>query len=262
MVKGQEGGLSAQIMVLAGAFILITVLAYLLLPLTRPMIRFCEGYWPLRLQSWFIDLPLLGESKIWQQKSDKCARAEAAENWQVYNHLHVQLFYSFPLRQDRLMPTRLGNTLRSAEDYSQAAYGMDCVFWWPRLWLLLPEAVQKEVDESVKPMVALLNFSSLIAFVSILGSLYLGYEGLWQEGLWIVIGGLVLAFVSYRLAVAQSRDYGEKIRSAVDLYRFDLLKALRQPLPATLDDEIKLWERLMLWLYNWDRGAVAAMKYD
>jgi hypothetical protein len=48
----------------------------------------------------------------------------------------------------------------------------------------------------------------------------------------------------------------------VDLYRFDLLKALHQPLPATLDDEIKLWERLMLWLYNWDRGAVASMKYD
>jgi hypothetical protein len=62
--------------------------------------------------------------------------------------------------------------------------------------------------------------------------------------------------------VAQAQDYGEKIRSAVDLYRFDLLKALYQPLPRSLEEEILLWKKLVLWLYNRDREAVATMKYD
>ena len=159
---------------------------------------------------------------------------------------------------------RLGNTLRASEDYSKAAYGdgMDCVFWWPRMWPLMPEAVQKEIDESVTPMVALLNFSSLIVLVCVAGSVYLYRETLWLEASLLLIAGLAISWLSYRSAVAQAWDYGERIRSAVDLYRFDLLKALNQPLPATLDDEIKLWKKLFLWLYTKNRGAVVDMKYD
>jgi hypothetical protein len=269
--KAQEGAqvssnidLSGQIIVLVGALILVTVLAYMLLPFTRSVVRFYEGYWPLGLQNWFTNLPLLGEKAIWQKMSKKCDKAELTENWQVYNHLYVQLFHSFPSKDDRLMPMRLGNTLRASEDYSKAAYGdgMDCVFWWPRMWPLMPEAVQKEIDESVTPMVALLNFSSLIVLVCVAGSVYLNYETLWREGLLLLLAGLALGWLSYRSAVAQGQDYGEKIRSAVDLYRFDLLKAIYQPLPKSLDEEILLWKKLMLWLYNRDRGAVAAMKYD
>jgi hypothetical protein len=262
MVKGQEGGLSGQIMVLVGALILITVLAYILMPFTRPIVRLYEGYWSLGLQRWVTDLPVFGERKIWRKMSDQRDRAEIGKDWLVYNHFHVQLFYGFPSMQDRIMPTRLGNTLRASEDYSYASYGMDCAFWWPRLWPLLPEALKKEVEESVTPMVALLNFSSLIAIVSVLSSVCLGRTGLGKQGILVILAGLALAVISYRSAVAQAQDYGERIRSAVDLYRFDLLKALHQTLPTTLEDEIKLWEKLMLWLYNRDRGAVADIKYN
>jgi hypothetical protein len=33
-------------------------------------------------------------------------------------------------------------------------------------------------------------------------------------------------------------------------------------MPENLEAEIKLWDKLMLWLYNGDRGAVVGMKYD
>jgi hypothetical protein len=78
----------------------------------------------------------------------------------------------------------------------------------------------------------------------------------------VVVVGIVLALISYRAAVAQAQDYGERVRSAIDLYRFDLLKALHQALPETLVEESGLWERLMLWLYSNDRVAIADMKYD
>jgi hypothetical protein len=78
----------------------------------------------------------------------------------------------------------------------------------------------------------------------------------------VVVGGIILALISYRAAVAQAQDYGDRIRSAMDLYRFDLLKSLRQAMPENLGAEIKLWEQLMLWLYNGDRGVVVGMKYD
>jgi len=262
MVKGQEGGLSAQILILVGALILITVLAYLLMPLTRPTVRFYEGYWPRWLYRRFGDMPRWGERAIYERMTKDLDQAEVKEDRPRFNELQAVLFYGYPKRE-RLMPTRLGNALRAAEDYSKGAYGdgMDTVFWWPRLWPLLPEKVQEEVEEALTPMVALLNFSSLVAIVSIGGSLYLGGLGFLKEAVLVFAGGVVLAFISYRAAVSQAQSYGERIRSAVDLYRFDLLKSLHQTLPETLDDEIALWVKLMLWLYNGDRGCVAKMKY-
>lgn len=263
MVKGQEGGFSAQILILVGALILITVLAYLLMPLTRPTVRFYEGYWPGWLYRRFGDIPRWGERAVYERMTKDLDQAEVKGDWPRFNELQAELFYGYPKRE-RLMPTRLGNALRASEDYSKGAYGdgMDTVFWWPRLWPLLPEKAHEEVEEALTPMVALLNFTSLVAIISIGGSLYLGGLGFQKEAVLVFVGGVVLAFISYRAAVSQAQSYGERIRSAVDLYRFELLRSLHQPLPKTLDDEITLWENLMLWLYNGDRGAVAKMEYD
>lgn len=263
IAKSQVGGFVAQVWFLVGILVLITVLAYLLQPFTRLIIRSYEGYWPLSIRSWFA---AKGEYKVWEEKSIQRTQAEAeaeeTNDWSKYNDLQAQLFYGYPSRSSRLMPTRLGNVLRAAEDYSKSAYGMDSVFWWPRLWPLLPEAMRKEIDGALIPVMALLNFSSLVMVVALWGLAYLSQQGLWWRAVMVVVGGVILALISYRAAVAQAQDYGERIRSAIDLYRFDLLKALHQKLPETLAEESGLWERMMLWLYSNDRGAVADMKYD
>jgi len=262
LTKDREGGFYAQLLIMAGALVLITVLAYLLQPFTRTIIRIYEGCWPLRLRRWFISLPKWGEGWVWMEKSKKRRQAEKIGDWSAYNNLHVQLFNDFPTKADRLMPMRLGNVLRAAEDYSKSSYGMDSIFWWPRLFPLMPEAVQKDIDESLTPMVAMLNFSSLIVVVALCSFAYLSQMGQWWRGLLVIVGGIILALASYRAAVAQAQSYGERIRSAIDLYRFDLLKSLHQALPKTLSKEAELWEQLMLWLYNGDRGAIAGMEYD
>jgi len=262
MTKGQESGFYAQIMIVAAALVLVTILAYLLQPLTRTVVRIYEGYWPLALRDRAVSFPLFGERQIWKGRSKERKNAEEKRDWSAYNFQQARLYYEFPSREDRLMPTRLGNVIRAAEDYSKASYGMDSVFWWPRLWPLLPEALRKDIDESLTPLVAMLNFSSLILLISLACIIYLGWIGLWWRALVVAVGGILLASVTYRASVAQALSYGDRIRSAVDLYRFKLLKALSQPLPETLDDEIKIWEQLMVWLYNNDRGAVTAMRYS
>ena len=74
-------------------------------------------------------------------------------------------------------------------------------------------------------------------------------------------GGIILAFISYRAAVAQAENYGENIRAAIDLYRFDLLKALHQPLPKNRDEEIARWKILLYWLYIHNPSAAAKITY-
>lgn len=43
-------------------------------------------------------------------------------------------------------PTLLGNIIAAFEGYSSRSYGMDSVFYWPRLWLKLDKETREEVD--------------------------------------------------------------------------------------------------------------------
>lgn len=188
--------------------------------------------------------------------------AANSDDQQKCNQLQMELFYNFPRDEGRIMPTSLGNALRAAEDYSYNVYGMDSIFWWPRLWLLLPDRVRNEIDESFVPIVAMLNFSSLTVIVTILGSGYLIQEDFGWHALLVLLIGTILAVTSYWAVVAQAKIHGIKIRTSIDLYRFNLLETLHQSLPDTLDDEIKLWNSLTSWVYDVDRGSVANIKYE
>ncbi len=50
---------------------------------------------------------------------------------------------------ERLLPTALGNVLRSAEDRAGVRYGADSVVVWPRLFPLLPEQLARSVEDEV-----------------------------------------------------------------------------------------------------------------
>lgn len=240
-------------------FILVTIVAYLLKAFTRSLVQLYEGYWPLWLGRW---------TTRWVEKRWKrlrCERKEAAESGDMvrYAVLQHRLYHGYPSRVERLLPTRLGNLLRAAEDYPDIAYGMDGVFWWPRLWPSLPAGVQKGVQDGLASMLALLNSTTLIACVAIEGAFFLWRsQSQWWPPLIVLGGGLLVAAVAYRGAVAQAWTYGQHVRVAVDLYRFDLLRALHQSLPTTPLEERDVWGRLAAWLYNQDRGAVQGLTYN
>ncbi len=119
-----------------GLLLLVTLLAYLLRAFTRSLIRTYEGYWSWRrLQEWGIRR----HQARWQRLRELRTRAFQENNRRGYARLQAILYYDYPPRADRILPTRLGNVLRAAEDYSMSRYGLDGVFWWPRLEPLLPQ---------------------------------------------------------------------------------------------------------------------------
>ncbi len=263
MIQGKETGIYLQLIVLVGVLIIITVLAYLLLVFTHPIIRFFEGYWISPLRAFFTFVPIIGVKSDWIKKKNKRATAAKDNNLKEYSSLHSELFFGYPSKEDLLMPTKLGNVLRAAEEYSKKVYGMDSILWWPRIWILLPDSLKNEIEGAMTPIVALLNFSSIFALISVLGSAYFYSSGrpLWEVCL-VLFAGLALVRISYLGAVAQAQSYGDKIRSAIDLYRIDLLINLSQPLPENLPKEEATWKMLSDWLYTYDKGAVKDMAYD
>ncbi len=250
----------AQTWLLLGALLAVTLVAYLLRAFTRPVIRFFEGYWPAGWRTEYLNWTKLADKwGAWRQERTAAA---VAGDWARYAALQDKLHHEYPGRAERLLPTRLGNVLRAAEDYGNATYGMDAPFWWPRLAQVLPDGAQKSIQDALTPMAALLNLSTLFAFVTLAGALYLALNQRWWPFLLLLILGPLVCWLAYEGAVAQGRSYGQTIRSALDLYRLDLLRSLHQPLPADPASERTLWGNLAHWLYNQDRRAAGQVTYE
>jgi hypothetical protein len=245
---------TGQAWALLAFLMLITLFAYLMQPFTRPLVQFFEGYlWPPFLRHWRTKHQekryhrWLKRAKV----SDEIKRAQAED----------QLFYGFPLKG--LLPTRLGNTIRAAEGYGDAVYGMDLPFWWARLWPLLPESEREAISDALTVLVALLHLATLLIVAAVDGAIYFALCKTNVRFLWWLplVGGIGLAYFAYIAAVVQARSYGQHLRVSVDLHRFDVLKELRVALPETPQAERNLWAETREWLYGYNLGFAHQVTY-
>ena len=105
-----------------------------------PMTRILEGSWSWR----WIDNTA---GRFGQYRRGK---RRAAEPGPVpLGYLREYLAFA-PAEPGPVMPTRLGSALRAAESYpgSDERWGLDAVFWWPRLCLLLPDSARNQAGEA------------------------------------------------------------------------------------------------------------------
>lgn len=143
-----------------------------------------------------------------------------------------------------LAPTRLGNDAAALRSYCLTRYGIEFDFFWPRFLLV----VQKDakLSDSLAMAKIQLDFSILtltLTMATVVGwSVFLLFEG---RSLWTalaVIGlGPPVAYGWLGIVHASYSGFAETVRSAIDLHRFELLAALRHPLPASTDEEKDAW---------------------
>lgn len=239
----------------------VTFISYVIQIFSNQIVRFFEGYWSLSVLK-KLSIKMTGKKREMLQKlnNDRDTAIRNGDN-NFINEIQRKLYLEYPSDDNLLLPTKIGNVLRSAEMYSNECYGMDGVFWWPRLWPLLPEQMKRDIDDAITPMLALLNFTFLLpafTFLSIIYSISVKKDiaSLFPEFIPFIIMiviSLILAWIAYRAAVSQAINYGLNIRAAVDLYRLDLLKSLNQTIPTNLNEESIMWNNLLKWLYTKDR---------
>ncbi|MDG6219262.1 MAG: hypothetical protein QCI00_07460 [Candidatus Thermoplasmatota archaeon] len=244
----QNGDYSFQLMIFIALIIFTFVIAHLLQAFSRPIVQFWEGYhpqWFWEIYSNFVDRNKKHDKVM---REYECARINKQPE---AGFIYEKLFYEYSAQFQ--LATKLGSVIRSAEDYAPTRYRMRILFWWPRLWVLLPEAFKEEMDDSEAPMLALLNLTTQVLLTSIVGFIYLITQGTLVAALVTFFGGILLAFILYHGAVSQARTYGNLIRTAVDLYRFELLKALHIEMPTNMSEEEEQWNKLYDWLYQNDQ---------
>jgi hypothetical protein len=245
---------------------IITVLSllggYFLYVLNIQIIRWFEGYtWKGR--------PLLGQLEAWktnqhiaewkwlryQNKKISKKRRDLARQANLQGNKdkalrlgYEQYRYTRRLQYDYpsvvpYLPTRLGNVIASFEDYPKRQYSIDAVTLWPRFTPILAALKYNLHLERQKANLDFLLNLCILSLLFALEILIVGFRFKQEKMIWVATSGLVVLFAYslYVIAIPNALGWGTMVRVAFDLYRYELLAALRGRAPENLVEERDIW---------------------
>lgn len=169
-----------------------------------------------------------------------------------FSTYRFQLKHTYPDKRALILPTRLGNVIRSFEYYSDREYGIDSNQIWPRLTAVIPEEYAVSIDDAKTTFDFMINCSLLAILLSfcilIAGLVYPApFVSLVMAIWWLlkVVSLVVLSYFFYRLSINRAHAWGLMVKSAFDVFRWDLLKKLGySQLPKQRSEERKLWNEI------------------
>jgi hypothetical protein len=272
-IRNESGG--TQILIVGGIALLLGLLLW---GLHYPLIRFFEGYWlvePVRqprsppwsdadenhkvratwrklwsgLAGWLSGKRLAygtGRKERWQRDRQRLVELKgqpepSPERTQAARALSER----YPVWPDLVLPTELGNVIRAFETHPRDRYNLEGIAIWPRITSLLSEQERAELDDVSTDIAFWLNGLTVV----LIGGLLLFAERLWHRpGGWlatvlveiaILTVVAVLAVWMYREAISAAIRWGEPVRAAFDMHRFELFERLGLRSPGSKDEDIE-----------------------
>lgn len=134
--------------------------------------------------------------------------------------LTIRLLGDYPEDDYRILPTRLGNVLRSYEDRVHDPSEGSLEGWVQRVFRQLPEVVQIQHDQHRNRLDL---YSSMMVVGTIAGAASVPL--LWDAGTgYVAVSAAIaasLALLSYRAMIASARGYGSALETIRDVVRED-----------------------------------------
>jgi hypothetical protein len=222
---GQLGFMN--IALLLAAALLVSLILY---PFQLSMVRILEGYaWETtRFGDALSAVGVELQRRRLERLQNVAYRTAITPDEKRRQRVALSRLAAFPSDPERLLPTRLGNALRAAEDRAGQRYGLDTNTMMPRLYPYLSTTLTEALTDQRNHLdIAVRLHITLLLGTLISGSMLAG------DGWWITvpIATAVLAWVAYRAAVQAAVSYGRMLYVAFDLHRFDMLQGLHYPLP-------------------------------
>lgn len=190
-------------------------------------------------------LPDLLRSKLRELRADRrLDRYAAADRLRsaAQRGLLREQVSRYPVDDDQVLPTRLGNAIRRLEEYGYDRYRLDSQRLWYEIYALAPEQARKQVDAArttVDFLVCLLYGHLLVAAAAIAAAS--SGSGRLPQLLFAAVALVLLSWWWYRLAVVSTDDWAAAVRALVNTGRKPLAESLGLQLPASLADERLMW---------------------
>lgn len=207
------------------------------------LLKLVEGYWPGIFASLRFRLADRKFSEIASKREEleKLKETTTMRGLARKSQLDNELAH-LPVVKAHAMPTILGNLLSAAERYPEIRYGLGAMVCWPRLYPLLSDTLRDDVAFARER----LNQSTRLMAWGIFFSIWT----IWQ---WWALLGLLIAWLAYRGMIIAAGVYGDLIRAAFDIHRFDLYESLNWPLPCEPENEKTMGKQVTEFLF---RGVV------
>lgn len=237
-----------QLLVVVGGLVAVTASGSIVRWLAAPVVPWLEGYWPAQLaqpRRWLIRWHAHRLDRARDRWGNLASRLDSvsAEEYHEYVQLDGRL-RRLPANHHRLMPTRLGNVLRSTETRLWDKYGLDAVKCWPQMWLVAPEEARQQLAAARQTL-----DTGAVALVWAI--LFLAWTP-WAW--WAPAVTLAVAVGAYRRILTNASVYADLVEATFDVHRTALYAALRWPAPANPAEERPLGRSLTEALW---RGADA-----
>lgn len=152
-------------------------------------------------------------------------------------------------------PSLLGNLVDAYEKYPLGRYGMDAVFYWPRLWLQIEKDKKEEISKQWSVADGLLSISAAALFggllwivvalariVRLIPNVHLPMATFGRTFI-AGMGWLVLSYALYRVSLPFHLRNGEVFKSLFDLYR-DRLQLMTHFAPSEAATWTATWALL------------------
>lgn len=227
--------------------------------ISTQLYRILEGYtlWPANWQRMRIDHHKRRREEM-RRKVTKGNRSDLT----VLDALALEEYRRYPDVDDQVAPTMLGNAIRRFEYYSRNHYELDSQVCWYQLRAAAPESTGKEVDTArsgVDFFVCLLYVLIVLALTA-LAALFAPSPDWLELGIAAGLGGGG-AVGSYHAAVKATDAWASSVKAMVDVGRLPLAKALGLEMPATLEEEREMWQRVS-WLLGFEYNPDAGIGLD
>jgi hypothetical protein len=228
------GPLTVDLLSKDGVFFgVIAILISIALSSVRTLLyRILEGYsWPRALREWGVEHQL-------RKKRETSGNVRGA-GW-VLNLTHESAA-RYPVDDGQVVPSKFGNAIRSFETYGKNRFNLDSQTLWHELIAVSPKYVQAEIDSgrtSVDFFVTCVYFALMFTIACIIVIVSRCFTA---AMLLSIVVSLCFAWLSLWFAIQATDDWGDPVRSLVNLGRLPLAKKLGLELPATLDQEKEMW---------------------
>jgi hypothetical protein len=164
----------------------------------------------------------------------------------------------------KLAPTAMGNIAESVHGYARSRYSMNLDPFWSRLQKILID--DEKFYSTLVDAKTQLDFMISLFWVTVCFTIIWTIELLYLRRsltafVLVAIGGPVLSIAWYKIALQNYRAFADICRSAVDLYRFQLLDSLHVARPKGNVHERQTWIRLNQLIGLGETNAQVAYHY-
>ncbi|MFJ9468096.1 hypothetical protein [Streptomyces caniferus] len=176
-----------------------------------------------------------------QPRTERAARRDRRRTAAQRALVHERLA-RYPVADDQIAPTRLGNAIRRFEEYGYDRYRLDTQVLWNELTGCVPDQVRRQVElarTSVDFFVALLYGHVVVCFLAVLTLATARPDTSMLWGTIVLL--LLLVPVWYRSAVTSTDEWAAAVRAMVNVGRKPLADAMCLVLPDQLAKERDMW---------------------